>query len=418
MNYVWAKTTKETGFFGNTNPVELVEKYGSPLYVYNEMIFRQRCREMRDLVSYKNFVVNYSVKANTNISLLKIAKEEGLHVDVVSTGEIYICKKAGFKPEDIFYVSNNASAEELQYAINEGVLTSVDSITQLELFGKLNPGGEIAIRLNPGVGAGHHQKVITAGKKTKFGIELRFVDDVKEIVKKYNLKVVGINQHVGSLFMDGQSFIEAVEAVVEAAKQFEDLKFIDLGGGYGIPYKKQDGEKSIDLKELGERVDRRISKLVENYGRDIYFKIEPGRYISAECGVLLGSAYAVKTNYEYKYIGTDLGFNVLVRPVMYGSHHDIEIYRKSDQKSEKKETVRIVGNICETGDIIAKDRELPEIFEGDIIGVMDAGAYGFTMSSNYNSRLRPAEVLITKNGSDVLVRRRDTFEDLVKNYEL
>jgi diaminopimelate decarboxylase len=216
--------------------------------------------------------------------------------------------------------------------------------------------------------------------------------------------------------MDSNAYLQSTASILSIATQFDDLEFIDLGGGFGIPYKKQSDQPRLDLTELGEQLSNIIHNWVKGFGKEIEFKIEPGRYIVAEAGILLGKVNAVKTNYTIKYIGTDLGFNVLIRPAMYDSHHDVEIYRQSDVPSLKEESVRIVGNICETGDIIAKDRVLPEIFENDILGVMDSGAYGYSMSSNYNNRLRPAEVLIETDGNPRLIRRRDTLEDLVQNF--
>lgn len=418
MQNIHAKLTEKNNFYGKTNPIQLVKKYGSPLYVYNEEILRSRCRELKNLISYPHFIVNYSAKANTNLELLKIVKEEGLQVDAMSPGEIYIELKAGFAPEEILYISNNVSAEEMRYAIDAGVKVSVDSLAQLKLYGEINSGGEVVIRFNPGVGAGHHKKVVTGGKKTKFGVEPDSIDEVKNILNKYDLTLIGINQHIGSLFMEGDSYIEGIKSVLSIAKNFEDLEFIDFGGGFGIPYHKQEGQERLDLQSLGESLDQVLTEWVEDYGKEIAFKIEPGRYIVAESGVLLGEVYGNKINYGRKYIGTDLGFNVLIRPAMYDSHHDIEIYRESDKVSSKEEEVLIVGNICESGDIIAKNRLLPEIFAGDIIGVLDAGAYGYVMSSNYNQRLRPAEVLIKEDGEDILIRRRDTLEDLMRNYNV
>lgn len=405
-------------FFGNTSPQKLIEKYGSPLYVYNESILRERCRELKNLVTYPNFSVNYSVKANGNLSLLKIIREEGLNVDAMSPGEIYIEELAGFKPEQILFISNNVSAEEMQYAIDRSITISVDSLSQLELLGKINRGGKVCVRFNPGVGAGHHEKVVTGGKKTKFGVEPTRIQEVKDLLEKYDLRLVGINQHIGSLFMEGDKYIEGIRSLLNIAKNFNDLDFIDLGGGFGIPYKKLANQSRLDLVALGKELDQVLYQFAKDYGKKVQFKVEPGRYIVAECGLLLGTAHAVKINYGNKYVGTDLGFNVLKRPIMYDSHHDIEIYRDQNKPSRKSEVVTIVGNICESGDIIAKERELPEIFEGDIIGVIDAGAYGYCMASNYNNRLRPAEVLITSNGNDELVRRRDTLEDIARNFML
>lgn len=418
MNYIYSKVSNEKKFFGNTDPVQLTEKYGTPLYVYNENILRKRCRDMNGLISYKNFTVNFSPKANGNLELIKIIRSEGLRVDAMSPGEIYVNMLAGYKPEEILYISNNVSEDEFRYAIDAGVKISVDSVSQLELFGRINPGGKVAFRLNPGIGVGHHEKVVTGGQKTKFGIELSSIPEVKRISREYNLKIIGINQHIGSLFMDGDVYLQSAGSILLIAKQFDDLEFIDLGGGFGIPYRKQTNQSRLDLKELGEKLSLVINSFIKEYKKEIEFKIEPGRYIVAESGILLGNVNAIKMNYKTKYIGTDLGFNVLIRPAMYDSHHDVEIYRKTDVPSLKEETVSIVGNICETGDIIAKDRILPEIFENDILGVLDSGAYGYSMSSNYNNRLRPVEVLIGENGNPRIIRKRDTLEDLVRNFIL
>src|SRR5664279_5406210 len=370
MNYIYSRVSSENNFYGNTDPFQLSEKYGTPLYVYNENILRKRCRDLKGLISYSNFTVNYSPKANSNLELIKIVKSEGLRVDAMSPGEIYINMLAGYKPEEILYISNNVSEEEFTYAIKEGVNISVDSVSQLEMFGKINPGGKVAFRVNPGVGAGHHEKVRTAGQKTKFGIEMNSIPEVKRIIKEYNLKLIGINQHIGSLFMDSEAYLKSTGNILSIARQFDDLEFVDLGGGFGIPYNKQSDQPRLDLNDLGGKLTKVINSWVKEYGKDIEFKIEPGRYIVAESSILLGKVNATKTNYNIKYIGTDLGFNVLIRPVMYDSHHDIEIYRKNDIPSMKEETVNIVGNICETGDIIAKDRKLPEIIENDILGAV------------------------------------------------
>ncbi|NLC67626.1 MAG: diaminopimelate decarboxylase [Clostridiaceae bacterium] len=411
--------TVQTGFYGNTSPDRLLEQFGSPLYVYNENILRKRCREMANLVPYANFKANYSVKANSNLELLKIVRSEGLHADAMSPGEIFVLMKAGFKPEEIFYVSNNVSAGEMKFAIERGIITSIDSLSQLELYGRINPGGKVAVRFNPGVGAGHHEKVITGGKKTKFGVNLDLVDEVKRILKKYNLKLAGINQHIGSLFMEGDPYIEGLKSILSVAEKFDDIEFLDFGGGFGIPYRKQERQPRLDLDTLGKKLGDIISSWVKKYEKEVIIKIEPGRYIVAECGVLLGTVYAVKKNYGDTYVGTDLGFNTLMRPVMYDAHHEIEVYKNGKPVStEVLEKVNIVGNICESGDIIAKERLLPKIEEGDIIGVMDAGAYGYSMASNYNNRLRPAEVLVRSNGEVSLIRRRDTLEDLVRNFDL
>lgn len=411
--------TEKTNFYGNTSPKELIEKYGSPLYVYNESILRQRCREMVSLVSYPYYNVNYSSKANSNLEILKIIHQEGLHADAISPGEVHVLLKAEFKSNQIFYISNNVSIEEMRFVIEQGILLSVDSLSQLKLFGEINPGGSVAVRLNPGIGVGHHKKVITAGEDTKFGINLEYIPQVKEIAKMYDLRIVGVNHHLGSLFMDGDIFIEGAKLLLEAAKEFPNLDFIDIGGGFGIPYHKQDGEPRLELKNFGKKLSRVLETWADEYGKKVEFKIEPGRYIVAECGVVLGKVHTIKNNHNRTYVGTDLGFNVLARPMLYDSYHDIEIYKnKSHLTEDSLKKVTVVGNICESGDIIAEDRLLPPIGEGDILGIMDAGAYGYAMASNYNNRLRPAEVLIKADGSDILIRRRDTLDDIMRNFIL
>lgn len=416
MQKLNSKVTDDMNFFQGNNPFELVEKFGSPLYVYNERIIRERCREIKNLVKYKNFRVNYSAKANSNLAFLQIVREEGLDVDAMSPGEIFVEMMAGFKPENILYISNNVSEEEMKTAIDLGIKTSVDSLSQLEQYGRLNPGGKVAVRFNPGVGAGHHEKVVTGGKNTKFGVNPEYIPQVKDILSKYNLTLCGINQHIGSLFMESEKYIEGAASLLSIASNFDALEFIDIGGGLGIPYDKQGDEKRLDIKKLGEQLEKLIDDFVKAYGKEIIFKVEPGRYISAESSVLIGAVNSVKYNADNKYIGTDIGFNVLARPVIYDSHHGIEVYRSSDINNNKYETVSVVGNICESGDIIAKDRHLPEIFEGDLLGVLDAGAYGHVMCSNYNNRLRPAEVLIRENNESALIRERDTLEDLIRHY--
>ncbi len=418
MQWVHASVSRENHFYGRHTPAGLISKYGSPLYVYNERILRERCRDIKRLVKGPDFVVSYSAKANSNLSLLQIIKDEGCEVDAMSPGEIQVQLQAGFTPEQILYIGNNVSATEMSYVISQGVAVSVDSLSQLELYGQLNPGGRVVVRFNTGIGAGHHQKVVTGGDKTKFGIETALLPAVKKLLATYQLHLSGINQHIGSLFMDSDAYISGVQALLDIALHFPELEFIDLGGGFGIPYHKQEQEPRLDLAALSEKISEVLTEWVSRHGKQVRFKVEPGRYLVAECGILLGTVHTIKTNYHTKYIGTDIGFNVLMRPVLYNAHHDLEIYRSSNTRSRNQETVTLTGNICESGDILAAGRTLPEIFEQDIIGVLDAGAYGYSMASNYNNRLRPAEVLLTSDGDDVLIRRRESFDDVMRHFAI
>ncbi len=406
---------QNVNFLKNNSPQEIVKQFGSPVYVYNEDIIRKHMHAVTQVITKYPYTANYSVKANTNLHILKLALEEGNNCDAMSPGEITLLLKAGFPAERIFFVPNNVSDDELQFAIDHHIMTSLDSLDQLEHYGKLNPGGKCAVRLNPGVGAGHHDKVITAGKKTKFGIAEADIPQIFDIAKKYDLKIAGINQHIGSLFMDPKPYLAAVENLLRIAMQFQNLEFIDFGGGYGVPYHKLDDEAEYDMASFKEKLEPILDAFVKAYGSVPLFKSEPGRYCVAEGSVILGRVNAVKQNAGKKYAGTDIGMNVLVRPSMYDSWHDIEVLRQDEVlPRENLEEITVTGNICESGDILAHDRMLPKIQTGDLVCVLDTGAYGYSMCSSYNSRPRPAEVMIMHDGSVKLIRRKETIDDILR----
>ena len=413
-NVFYASYSESLNFFGKSSPRKLAEQFGTPLYIYNERILRERCREIKSLSPHPNLYAHFSAKANANPSLLKIIREEGLRVDAMSPGELFLEEQAGFTPKEIIYICNNVSEEELRIPLSKGLLIGVDSLAQMDALGRINPGGKAMIRFNPGIGAGHHQKVITAGSQTKFGIGRDDLPALREILKRYGLTLAGINQHIGSLFMGAQGYLDAMEVLLEVAEEFlPQLSVVDFGGGFGIPYHKYDQQPRLDMAELGRGMHELISKWAENHDYKGKFIIEPGRYVVAECGLLLGRVTATKNNGPIRFVGTDLGFNVLARPVLYDSYHDIEVYREGAPETEQGMPQTLVGNICESGDILAKDRLLPELREGDLLGALDAGAYGYAMSFPYTQRLRPAEVLIDQNGEPRLIRRRETVEDLL-----
>ena len=405
---------EESGFFKGIDPEQIVRKYGTPVYVYNEEIIRKRMREVAGVISKYPYRANYSMKANSNLTILKIALEEGLNADAMSEGEIRLLMKAGFPADRIFFVPNNVDSLELQFAIDAGIMTSLDSLDQLELFGSLNPGGKCSVRINPGVGAGHHEKVITAGKRTKFGIAEEDVNKIFDIAKKYDLTIAEINQHVGSQYLDPQPFLEAVENFLRIAERFDSLEYIDFGGGYGIPYHKLDDETPFDMTSFSEKFTALLDGYASRHKNDLpLFKSEPGRYCVAEGGVILGRVHATKQNAGKRYAGTDIGMNVLARPTLYDSYHDIEVLHNGKTVSrDRLEEISVSGNICESGDLLCKDRPLAHIETGDLVCVLDAGAYGYSMSSSYNTRPRAAEVLITMDGKDKLIRKRETFDDL------
>lgn len=418
MLEVRAAYTKGKNFFQGHNPHTLLKEYGSPLYVYSEEILRAACRDMKNLLPLPGVKVCYSAKANTNPHLLRIVRAEGLFVDAMSPGELALNKAAGFTKDEINYVCNNVSGEELALAAREAHLVSVDSLSQLDEFGRRVPGGGVMMRVNPERGGGHHQKVVTAGKNTKFGVNPEYFGEAREICARHGLKIVGLNQHLGSLIMEPDLYLSAMEWLLSVSEELEDVRHIDFGGGFGIPYRKYAGEARLDLAAFRTRAVKLLKDWTAQTGYAGTFGIEPGRYVAAECGLCLGTVTATKNNGDTRYACTDIGFNILPRPMLYDAFHDVEIYGPSDAAGEnggprKEMPQTIVGNICESGDILQKGYVLPEIKKGDALGFLDAGAYCYAMASSYNQRVRPAEVLIRADGSLKLIRRRETVEDLM-----
>ncbi len=397
---------------GGVEVGRLVETFQSPLYVYEEDILRMRARELLSAIPYPDREVKYACKANTNIEIMKILRAEGLGIDAVSPGEIHAALAAGFDPGDILFTVSNATAQDMEFARSRGVLVNIDSLAQLRLMGEKYPGSEVCVRINPNVGAGHHNHVITGGPESKFGIHHARVDEIKQTAEKYGLKITGIHQHIGSGILQPDKFIEAMDVLLETAGEFDDLSFIDFGGGIGVSYRED--ERRIDIGVLGQKISDEFEKFCDLYGRRLKLVIEPGRYIVAECGYLLATVTAVKQGEKHRFVGVDTGFNHLVRPAMYGSYHKIinGTHVAGDAVGQT-----IAGNICESGDTFTRnangivDRELPAFSEGDIVCICTAGAYGFSMSSNYISRPRPAEVLV-RDGNARLIRRRETIEDI------
>ncbi|MEA1959874.1 MAG: diaminopimelate decarboxylase [Bacillota bacterium] len=397
--------------FNKMNVFELLQEFGSPLYVYDEETLRQRCQEMKNLLDYPLFKVNYSAKANTNVELLKIIQDEGLDVDAMSPGEMHLEMKAGFTSDRIMFIGNNVSRQEMEYAVAHGVFISVDSISQLETLGQVNQGGKVCLRINPGIGAGHHEKVITGGKKAKFGVAMEDLPLAQKIAEQYEMTITGLNQHIGSLFLEPDEYTAAAEQLLLLAGTIPSIETVDLGGGFGIPY-HHGVEKRLDLKELGARLDNLINSWVKEHW-PITLRIEPGRYIVAECGALLGTVTSVKNNYETMFIGSDIGFNTLIRPAMYDSYHEISIAVQNNRPyQEYEQPTYLVGPICESGDILSHDRPFPCSEVGDAVIIHDAGAYGFAMASTYNSRPLPAEVLLTRDGNIRVIRKGQTLQDL------
>jgi diaminopimelate decarboxylase len=399
-------------YFGDHFAGDLAREYGTPLYVYEEEVLRARCRELKNLLKRPNLAVNYSMKANANVALLEIVRSEGLRVDTMSPGEIFLAMEAGYKPAEILFIGNNVSKVEMSYAIDRGVLVSVDSISQLEYFGELKPGGEVVVRINPNIGDGHSAKVITAGR-VKFGTPRDQLPELKRVAAKYGVSIIGINMHIGSLFLTPHNYLAAIEHLLEIAEGFDHLRLIDFGGGIGVPYRHTEEER-FPMEEFAREFETILANWEEETGnKKVRFIIEPGRYPVAECGTLLGTVHSIKENFGTVFVGTDLGFNVLIRPELYGAYHEVVVCNNAESRDLVE--VSVCGNICETGDLVAEARLLPDISLDDTLAVLDAGAYGFSMSSNYNMRLRPAEVLLQADGALRIIREREDLSYLTLN---
>lgn len=406
-------------FINELKDKNLLEDYGSPLYVYDYQILKKCCDDMynfkRKLENKINRKVSmhYSPKANSNPAILNVVKESNLNVDSMSPFELYLVQKCGFSNDQILYVCNNIDSEEMKLVHDKDILICLDSVSQVEMWGRLFPNTEIMVRINPGtLGVGHSDKVITSGKSTKFGISQDNISELLLVTKKYNLKIVGVHQHLGSLFLDDKikDYILGVEASLNIIKKyFKDLRIIDLGGGFGVPYKKD--EKKLDLNKVLNELEKVLIPFINEYPEAQEFKFEPGRYIPCESCVIIGKVTSIKHENEIWWIGTDIGMNELVRPSMYDSYHEVKLLQ--DRKS-KYITANICGNVCESGDVLAKNRKirLPEV--GDTIIVYNAGAYGYSMASNYTGRFRPAEVIL-KDNKIIPIRKRETIEYLESN---
>jgi len=429
MNYKeWLKNKdlehkKGVLHIADVNTIDLAKKYGTPVYVINERLIRERYKTLKQVLDseIKNNQIHFAVKANTSLSVLKILLSEGAGFDCSSVGEVHICLKAGAKPEQIIYTGNMFTNDDFKFAVENDVLVNLDSISQLKRLARIHDelGKEkkiISFRINPEFGAGHHAHTITAGKEIKFGILDNQVIEAYSKAKEFGFEQFGTHIHIGSGIINPHDYDKAIDKYLGIIINLADtlditFEFVDFGGGLGIPYRPE--EEPLDLELYKEIVVKRSKEAIEKMGmEEPAFKVEPGRYISAEASIILTQVNTIKNNGYKLFAGVDAGFNTLIRPTMYGSyHHIISCLQNEDRKEVKYD---IAGPICESGDILGKERILSELQEEEYLAILDSGAYGFIMSSSYNSRPRPAEILI-KNGQDYLVREAETYDDLLKS---
>ncbi len=390
----------------------LVARFGSPLYVYDLALVRARARALRDCISYRPFQPLYALKANPCPALVRTIIAEGFGIDAVSPGEVALALRLGVDPGRILFTENNMTDAEMAEAVAQGVLINAGSLDRLERLARAG-GREAAVRFNPDVGAGAHEKICTAGPLSKFGVHYSQVDEVAALERRHALKVVGCHMHIGSGILDAAVFARAMAVILAVAERLPNLRFIDFGGGIGIPYR--DDQQAMDLAALGSGASALMAAFAARYGRPLELRLEPGRFLVAEAGTLLTTVTSVKQNPDTPaakgrlYVGCDTGFNHLVRVAMYDAYHRIEnLSRRGGPEAE----MDVVGNVCESGDVFARARRLPHPEVGDLLALRDAGAYGMAMASTYNTRPLPAEVVI--DGDEVrLARRRQTISELL-----
>jgi diaminopimelate decarboxylase len=389
--------------------LQIAKDYGSPVYVYDAHKMEVQYKRLTAAFSkVKHLKVNYAAKALTNISVLKFINKLWAVLDTVSIQVVQLGLHAGFKPETIIYTPNGVSLEEIEEVAKLGVQINIDNLSILEQFGAKHPKVPVCIRINPHIMAGGNTNISVGHIDSKFGISIHQTPLLLRIVENTNMTINGIHMHTGSDILDIDVFIQASEILFDVARQFDALEFIDFGSGFKVPYKDNDIETNIE--ELGEKLTQRFQTFCENYGKDLTLAFEPGKFIVSESGYFLAKVNAIKQTTSTVFAQIDTGFNHLIRPMLYGAQQDIVNISNPDGKQR---FYSVVGYICET-DTFANNRRINEITEGDVLAFKNAGAYCFTMASNYNSRYRPAEVL-WYNETAYLIRKREVFEDLTKN---
>ena len=389
--------------------LEAVDKFGTPLYIYDSnMIKSQYNRLKQSFKDVKNLQINYAVKALSNISILKYMINMGSGIDAVSIQEVKLALKAGVNPKKILYTPNGVSIEEIKEVSELGVSINIDNLEVLEQFGNLNPGIPVCIRINPHIMAGGNSKISVGHIDSKFGISIHQTPHILRIVENTKININGVHMHTGSDILDVEVFLNAAEILFKIAKKFKNLEFIDFGSGFKVPYYPGDSETNID--ELGVKLTKRFNLFCDEYGKELKLIFEPGKFLVSQAGKFLCRVNSIKQTTSTVFAQVDTGFNHLIRPMMYGSNHHIENISNPD---DMERYYSVVGYICET-DTFATNKKISSISPGDILSFSNAGAYCFSMSSNYNSRFKPAEAFCIDD-KVLLIREREKIEDLLTN---
>ncbi len=392
---------------GGADALEIVERFGAPVYVYDAATMKRQYKRMASAFGkVKRLRINFACKALTNLNVLRVFRELGSGLDTVSIQEVEMGLLAGFAPHDILFTPNCVSLDEISEAVAKGVRINIDNIEILEQFGDRHPEVPVCIRINPHIMAGGNSKISVGHIDSKFGISIHQVPHVLKVVEAMGLKIEGLHMHTGSDIYDAQVFLRAVEILLSAAADFPDLDYLDFGSGFKVPYKE--GGIATDIEDLGDQLGERFNEFCNEYGRNLELMFEPGKFLVSEAGYFLVKTNVVKTTTASVFAGVDSGLNHLIRPMFYEAYHEITNLSNPDGKTR---VYNVVGYICET-DTFGINRQLNEVREGDILAMANAGAYSFMMASNYNSRFRPAEVMVL-DGEAHLIRRRETMEDLL-----
>ena len=387
--------------------LQAVQEFGSPLYVYDAERIREQYNKLTHAFHHSDVQIFYACKALTNVNILKVLKNQGSGIDCVSINEVKLALKAGVEPAKIIFTPNSVALEEYVEATDLKVNINIDNLDLLQQFGnQFGSAYPVIVRLNPHIMAGGNIKISTGHVDSKFGISVEQVDQIVAIAKQTGVKIKGLHLHTGSEIKDVEVFIKGLDLILELTHQFPDMTIVDLGGGFKVPYKEE--EKGTDMQLLGEKMAETFAAFKEKTGRTFQVWFEPGKFLVSDCGYFLVKANIIKKGPSRTFVGVNSGFNHLIRPMFYDAYHKIS--NISNPAGETK-TYNVVGNICET-DTFAWDRELNEVRPNDILLFNNAGAYGFEMSSRFNSRARPAEVLVS-DGKFNLIRRRESFEDVI-----
>lgn len=400
---------KNKYFFGGVDLLEIAEKYGTPLYVYDAETISRQYKKLTEAFSGVDLKIKYACKALNNINIIKYLKSLGAGLDTVSIQEVELGLKAGYKPSEILFTPNCVDYTEISKAIEYGVTINIDNISILEQFGHDFAGKvDCCIRINPHIMAGGNSHISVGHIDSKFGISIYQLPLIDRIVKNNKIKVTGLHMHTGSDILDADVFLRGADLLFDAATHFSDLKYLDFGSGFKVAYKE--GDITTDINKIGKKITSNFNKFCKNYGKNLELWFEPGKFLVSESGILLVKVNVVKQTLSTIFAGVNSGQNHLLRPKLYDAYHNI--VNISNTKGTKR-IYSVVGYICET-DTLGYDRKLSEVREGDILAIMNAGAYGYTMSSNYNSRPRPAEIMII-NGEAKLIRNRETLDDMLKH---